>query len=291
MKKILSLTILAVLLALRSNAAWADGPFPADLTNGTFGGPVGQVTPNSNPSGTPDIYQVINQLLGTSYINNAQVNYLEYTGDASTWEQTSTTGFYADISVSAANTQTFEVYNASTPNSPINPLGTTFTGVPGMFEGNGSKSNPYPGVSSFFPLGTQFGFNLNTVGISLNNTGYIATPAGGNNWYSNPAYNVDGIDHMLVYNLSSLTGTQIYIYDPVTLSEQPVTLQDPYLLSFEDLPENVDGFDNMGYKNLIVLVDGVSPVPEPMTLYLFGVGLLAIAVFSFRRKYNFMKLT
>jgi hypothetical protein len=274
MKKTLLLTIAAVMMALGANGAWADGPFPAPVTDGYFG-PAGSATPNSN-SGEFEIYNAVNLLLNTSYTNNAQIDNLEYTGDASTWGQAGSGG-YAVIGLGAAATNTLQVYNVSTPNTLINPIGTGFTG--NGSTGNGTIGSPYVGTGSVFSSGTQFGFAINSA-FTSNST-----------WYSNSALNSDGMDHMLVYNLSSLAGTTVYVYDPNTNTEQPVVLNDPYLLAFEDMPEtnSVTGApSDLDYDDLIVLVDGVAPVPEPTTVALFGLGLLAMAGFDFRRKLAFL---
>jgi hypothetical protein len=273
MKKTLILTIAAVMMALGANGAWADGPFPTQVTDGTFG-PVGSATPNSN-TGEFEIYNAVNLLLNTSYTNNAQIDNLEYTGSASTWVQSGSSG-YDVIGLGAGATNSLEVYNPSTPGTLINPIGTGFSGDGST--GAGTIASPYIGTAtSVFPSGTSFGFAL-----SQNNNSVIT------NWYGDPTLNSDGYDHMLVYNLSSLSGTTIYVYDPTTNTEEPVVLQDPYILAFEDNPEGPTGDSDMDYNDLIVLVDGVAPVPEPATVALFGFGLLAMAGFAFRRKLAFL---
>jgi hypothetical protein len=267
MNKILTLTVLAAMMALGASAARADGPFPTIMTDGTYG-PAGQVTPNSN-TGEFEIYNALNQLLGNSYTNNASYNNLEYTGDASTWQALGSNGGYAVIGLGAGATNTFVTYNVNTPNTLISPLG-------GGFTGDGSL-NPYYGTQLVFPTGTQFGFGLSQ---NFNN---VVT-----NWYSNPNLNSDGMDHMLVYNLSSLAGTTLNIYDPTTQTYQVATLQDPYFLAFEDttIGNGTNGYpSDTDYNDLMVLVDGVAPVPEPMTVALFAFGLLAVAVFGLRRKF------
>jgi len=273
------------MLAFGANGAWAQsaGPFPVAMTDGALG-PVGSVTPNSN-SGEFEVYTAINSLLGTSYTNNAQVDSLEYTGNASTWTQT-TNGGYEVISVGAAASNTLEVYNAATPGTLINPIGG-FTGNGAI--GNGTSSSPYIGASSVFPVGTSFGFNLNSV-YTPNPASIYTTPAGGYNWNSNPTLNSDGMDHMLVYNLSALNGTQVYVTDPNTGITSEVTLENPYLLTFEDLPMGgtTGNISDMDYNDLTVLVNGAAPVPEPVTVALFGIGLLAMAGFALRRKLSFL---
>ncbi len=289
MKKIVSLTILAVMLAFTAQGAWAEGPFPAPMTDGYYG-PSGIATPNSGGFGGTgyEVYSAVNSLLGTSFTNNAQIDNLEYTGDASTWQQTGSGG-YDVIGLGAAATNTLEVYNMNTPSTLISPLGTGFSGTGAT--GNGTISSPYVGsASAAFPVGTQFGVAIKSVYTPTPPTQFT-TPPNGYTWYSNPALNSDGMDHMLAYNLSSLTGTQIYISDPHTGLTTPITLSDPYLLAFEDIPitNTVTGAPaDLDYNDFTVLINGVAPVPEPITVALFGVGLLAMAGFALRRKLPFV---
>jgi hypothetical protein len=86
MKKLLTLTISAVMLAFGANGAWAQaaGPFPNQLTNGTYG-PVGSVTPNSTSYGGSEyeVYTVLNTLLtGTTAEQTATAPSLGGIGNA-----------------------------------------------------------------------------------------------------------------------------------------------------------------------------------------------------------------
>jgi hypothetical protein len=296
MNKILFLTVFAVMAALGTKGAWAQsaGPFPDQMTNGYFG-PAGSVTPNTG-TGEFEIYKSVNALLGTSYTNNTQLDSMEYTGSTSTWVQAGN-GDYSVIGVGAAATNTLEVYNAATPGTLISPLGTGFTGVPGGSTGTGSASSPYIGTSSVFPVGTNFGFAISSAYNSAYNIGINGSASSVDTWYSNPAYNTtsnpsvnDAYDHMLTYNLSALNGTTMYILDPNTGLTSAITLENPYLLAFEDQPINFanGGQSDMDYNDLTVLVNGVAPVPEPVTVALFGIGLLAMAGYAMRRKLSFI---
>jgi hypothetical protein len=153
--------------------------------------------------------------------------------------------------------------------------------------GNGTSGSPYIGTGAVFSSGTQFGLAINSVG----ETNINGTPAGNMTWYSDPTLNSDGMDHLMSYNLSSLTGTQVYVFDPNTNTEELVTLNDPYLVSFEDLPLTDNGANSdLDYNDLIVLINGAAPstapVPEPVTVALFGLGLVAMAGFALRRKFG-----
>jgi len=284
MKKTLSITILAVMLTLGAKGAWAQGPYPTNLTNGTYGGTVGYVTPNDG-TGEFELYQAVNNLLAnsstpSSYTNNGQLDPLEYSGSTTTWQSTTSNGGYAFIGLGAGATNTLDVYSTATPNTLVNVFGGGFTGYGAA--GTGSSGSPYPGVGSAITPAGQFGFVLSS------NNPYTSTIT---NWNSNPSDNFDGMDHMVVYNLTALEGATIYVQTPGGGPETAVTLNDPYLIGFEDLPETnpVTGSpSDIDYNDYIVLVDGIAPVPEPMTVALFAFGLLAMAGFALRRKLAFV---
>ncbi len=271
MKKIL-LTIFAVmLLAAMNTAAWANGPYTASLPRvGGIPTPHQTGTPSNH---VPDVYNAINLLLGSSYGSNAAVDPLEYTGPTSVWENVGASdhGGAALVGLSAANANTLEVYNTATPATKVDIFGGSFSGF--GFVGDGTSTHPFPGAAVPFATGTSFGWSLNSVGHTSNV------------WDSNPASNWDHIDHLLVYHLTPLAGKTVWIQDTQTLKLKQYTYQDPYLLAWEDQQLNHNGvYSDQDYNDMMYVVDRVVPVPEPMTLALFTLGLMGIAAFGLRRK-------
>jgi hypothetical protein len=91
-------------------------------------------------------------------------------------------------------------------------------------------------------------------------------------FYSDPALNSDGQDHMVTFRVTNLLNT--------------------YVIAFEDLPignpltrggSSVTG--DQDYNDLVVQVTNAAPVPEPGTMFLLAVGSLGLAV-TLRKRLN-----
>jgi hypothetical protein len=273
MKKLLTLTMLVGALAFTANGAWADGPYPSNI-----GGPTGVVTPKDNTNEF-ELYQAVNGLLGTHYTGNADLNSMEYTGDASTWVQTAASGSgdFIGVGIGAAAQNTLQVYTT--------PIGFTVSPFGQPYSGDGPLNNnvlhAYPDAPLSYSPGQQFDLVLNSV------------YGGTKNWDSNPALNADLMDHIVVYKLPALT---VNVYPANGGPDPLVTLNDPYFIGFEDLPINnslTGGPSDTDYNDFQLLINGAepigifnnaAPVPEPMTMALFAVGLLAMVGFTLRRK-------
>jgi hypothetical protein len=102
--------------------------------------------------------------------------------------------------------------------------------------------------------------------ISIGKTfGFYMTNGWGQTVYSQPTLNEDGIDHMMIFDTSSVAGD----LNGATL-----------VIGIEDMLGGGD-FD---YNDLTVGATGVSPAPEPATMLLFGTGLISLGAFG-RRKF------
>ena len=232
---------------------------------------------NDNLSGSPnpaDINDAINLLLGTSYKRNADVDSFQVTGLDHTWLDISTTdtdGTFVLMSLTALNSNTLRVYDTNDVGTKIAITG--LTGLSGFgFSGNGTAGDPFAAGLSPLAPGTNFGWSIlsETPGADPD---YV--------WDSNPAYNPDGLDHMLTYHLGALAGQKVWIQ----IGANPAfeyTFFDPYLIAWEDLPVIEGKLGDEDYDDLIFLVDRVQPIPEPMTMALFGSGLFGMA--ALRRK-------
>lgn len=286
MRKILLVSVLAVVAIALTTNVWAQPYSPriaADVYGTAQGGGniAGIPTPKDDNDATPDINDAINLLLGTAFSHNSDVDFLQHTSTPdTTWQDISdgdNSGTFVLIGLTAANENTLGIYRTSAPGIHIPILGPN-SGF--GFAGAGTLADPFPAGFSTLDPGENFGFYLDSKKVSTGVT---------NTWDSDPFNNSDGLDHMLTYHLAGLRGTSynIEVCDESGCEIILYTLNDPYLITWEDKPciENDSGVITCGdedYDDMIFLVDRVQPTPEPLSMALFGTGLAGLI--GLRRK-------
>lgn len=253
MKK--ALTIIAVVSLLPALAV--AGPFPPNVANDVYSGVVNGIpTARDKNDGVPDIYDAVNRILGTAYGNNAAVDPLFVEPDE-IWLELN--GAVALIGLTAGNSNTIGVYTDLGVGANRTPLLGPYSGF--GFVAAGTAADPYPAAMTTLGTGTDFGWYLNT-----------AAGAASINYFSEAALNGNGFDHMMTYDLPGATS----IYVDYGSGAVRLTLNDPYLIAWEDLPWSGQTLGDDDYDDMIYLVDKVAPIPAPGAILLgsIGVGLV-----------------
>ena len=160
-----------------------------------------------------------------------------------------------------ANSNIFGLYDATDPSKKVT-----------LFDGSASTGFQAL-VSILFDGSVIKNFGDTGIDFAGNKFGYFLDSPGGM-FYSDSALNASVEDHMFAYQgVGDMVQILPYSPGPWGASE--------YVLAWEDLPGA--GGD---YDDFVVMVESVTPVPEPATMLLFGTGLASLAGLVTRRKKN-----
>jgi len=103
-------------------------------------------------------------------------------------------------------------------------------------------------------------------------------------WYSDTAFNSDGEDHFVAFNVTDQALIDYYNTNWIDEGKEDYNLDEGevWFMAFEDLV----GLGDMDYNDLVFVAYKVtaSPIPEPSTILLFISGLIGLG--GFRKKFR-----
>jgi len=214
--------------------------FSSNVANDVYSGVVNGIpTARDNYEVGQDINDAVNLIQGTGYARNSEVDPLFVEPDYA-WRELN--GTVMLIGVSAGYSNTTGVYTDIGVGAVQTPLLGPFSGF--GFAGDGTAANPFPAAATSLGTGSLFGWYLNANGVT--------------DYYSESTLNPSGLDHLMTFDLPNANGKTIYI--DTGAGATPVTLNDPYLLAWEDLDWDGSTLGDEDYNDMIYLVDKVSPV-------------------------------